>query len=73
MYFNKKLLGEKNMLVKDLKQELNKFSDETQIFIRVKDNNDTLILADFPEITSNDVLGFGVIVPLFKVNEENYK
>ena len=61
------------MLVKDLKQELNKFSDETQIFIRVKDNNDTLILEDFPEITSNDVLGFGVIVPLFKVNEENYK
>lgn len=61
------------MLVKDLKQELNKFSDETQIFIRVKDNNDTLILADFPEITSNDVLGFGVIVPLFKVNEEDYK
>lgn len=61
------------MLVKDLKQELNKFGDETQIFIRVKDNNDTLILADFPEITSNDVLGFGVIVPLFKVNEEDYK
>ena len=61
------------MLVKDLKQELNKFSDETQIFIRVKDNNDTLILADFPEITSNDVLGFGVMVPLFKVNEEDYK
>lgn len=61
------------MLVKDLKQELNKFSDETQIFIRVKDNNDTLILADFSEIISNDVLGFGVIVPLFKVNEENYK
>ena len=61
------------MLVKDLKQELNKFSDETQIFIRVKDNNDTLILADFPEITSNDVLGFGFIVPLFKVNEEDYK
>ena len=61
------------MLVKDLKQELNKFSDETQIFIRVKDKNDTLILADFPEITSNDVLGFGVIVPLFKVNEEDYK
>ena len=61
------------MLVKDLKQELNKFSDETQIFIRVKDNNDTLILSDFPEITSNEVLGFGVIVPLFKVNEEDYK
>lgn len=61
------------MLVKDLKQELNKFSDETQIFIRVKDNNDTLILVDFPEITLNDVLGFGVIVPLFKVNEEDYK
>ena len=61
------------MLVKDLKQELNKFSDETQIFIRVKDENDTIILSDFPEITSNDVLGFGVIVPLFKVNEENYK
>ena len=61
------------MLVKDLKQELNKFNDETQIFIRVKDKNDTLILADFPEITSNDVLDFGVIVPLFKVNEEDYK
>lgn len=61
------------MLVKEFKQELNKFSDETQIFIRVKDNNDTLILADFPEITSNDVLGFGVIVPLFKVNEDDYK
>lgn len=61
------------MLVKDLKQELNKFSDETQIFIRVKDNNDTLILADFSEIISSNVLGFGVIVPLFKVNEEDYK
>lgn len=62
------------MLVKDLKQELNKFSDETQIFIRVKkDENDTIILSDFSEIISNDVLGFGFIVPLFKVNEENYK
>lgn len=61
------------MLVKELKQRLNKFSDDIQIFIRVKDNNDTLILADFSEITSNEVLGFGVIVPLFKVNEEDYK
>lgn len=61
------------MLVKELKQRLNKFSDDIQIFIRVKDNTDTLILADFPEITSNEVLGFGVIVPLFKVNEEDYK
>lgn len=61
------------MLVKELKQELNKFSDETQIFIRVKDENDTIILSDFSEIISNGVLGFGVIVPLFKVNEEDYK
>ena len=61
------------MLVKDLNQELSKFSDETQIFIRLKDENDTIILSDFSEIISNDVLGFGVIVPLFKVNEEDYK
>lgn len=61
------------MLVKKLKQELNKFSDETQIFIRVKDENGTIILSDFSEIISNDVLGFGVIVPLFKVNKEGYK
>lgn len=61
------------MLVKELKQRLNKFSDDIQIFIRVKDENDTIILSDFSEIISNDVLGFGVIVPLFKVNEEDYK
>lgn len=61
------------MLVKEFKQELNKFSDETQIFIRVKNENDTIILSDFSEIISNDVLGFGFIVPLFKVNEEDYK
>ncbi|WP_288694603.1 hypothetical protein [uncultured Brachyspira sp.] len=61
------------MLVKDFKQELNKFSDETQIFIHVKDENGTIILSDFSEIISNDVFGFGVIVPLFKVNEEDYK
>ncbi|WP_295297669.1 hypothetical protein [uncultured Brachyspira sp.] len=61
------------MLVKEFKQELNKFGDETQIFIRLKDENDTIILSDFSEIISNDVLGFGVIVPLFKVNEEDYK
>ena len=61
------------MLVKEFKQELNKFGDETQIFIRVKDENDTIILSDFSEIISNDVFGFGVIVPLFKVNEEDYK
>lgn len=61
------------MLVKEFKQELNKFGDETQIFIRLKDENDTIILSDFSEIISNDVLGFGVIVPLFKVNEDDYK
>ena len=61
------------MLVKEFKQELNKFEDETQIFIRVKDENDSIILSDFSEIISNDVLGFGVIVPLFKVNEEDCK
>ena len=61
------------MLVKDFKQELNKFSDETQIFIHVKDENGTIILSDFSEIISNDVFGFGVIVHLFKVNEEDYK
>ena len=54
------------MLVKDLKQELNKFSDDIQIFIRVKDENDTIILSDFSEIISNDVLGFGVIVPFIQ-------
>ena len=32
------------MLVKELKQRLNKFSDDIQIFIRVKDENDTIIL-----------------------------
>ena len=61
------------MLVKELKQRLNKFSDDIQIFIRVKDENDTIILSDFSEIISNDVSGFGFIVPLFKVNEEDYK
>ena len=61
------------MLVKELKQRLNKFSDDIQIFIRVKDENDTIILSDFSEIISSNVLGFGFIVPLFKVNEEDYK
>lgn len=61
------------MLVKEFKQELNKFGDETQIFIRLEDENDTIILSDFSEIISNDVSGFGFIVPLFKVNEEDYK
>ena len=61
------------MLVKELKQRLNKFSDDIKIFIRVKDENDTIILSDFSEIISNDLLGCGVIVPLFKVNEEDYK
>ena len=38
------------MLVKEFKQELNKFSDET-----------------------HDILGFGFIVHLFKVNKEDSK
>lgn len=61
------------MLVKDIKQELDKFSDETQILIRVKDENDTIVLADFSKIISSNVLGFGFIVPLFKVNKEDSK
>ncbi|CCG57959.1 unclassified [Brachyspira pilosicoli WesB] len=61
------------MLVKKLKQELNKFSDETQIFIRVKDENDTIVLADFSKIISSNVLGFGFIVPVSKINKENSK
>ena len=61
------------MLVKKFKQELNKFSDETQIFIRVKDENDTIVLADFSKIISNNVLGFGFIVPVSKINKENSK
>ena len=61
------------MLVKDLKQELNKLSDEAEIYINVGTENGTTILADFSGIISSDKLGFGFIVPLFKVNEEDYK
>ena len=61
------------MLVKNLKKELSKFSDDTQIFIRVKDENDTIILADFSKIISSNVLGFGFIVTVSKINKENSK
>ena len=61
------------MLVKNLKKELSKFSDDTQIFIRVKDENDTIILADFSKIISSNVLWFGFIVPVSKINKENSK
>ena len=61
------------MLVKEFKQELNKFSDDIQIFIRVKDENDIIVLADFSKIISSNVLGFGFIVPVSKINKENSK
>ena len=54
------------MLAKDLKEELNKFEDDTQIFIRVKNEKDEMILVDFLEITKSEKMGCGVIVPLFK-------
>ena len=61
------------MLVKEFKQELNKFGDEPQIFIRLKDENDIIVLADFSKIISSNVLGFGFIVPVSKINKENSK
>lgn len=56
------------MRVKDLKEELNKFGDDDQIFIRVKDEKDEMILVDFLEISKSEKLGCGVIVPLLKIN-----
>ena len=56
------------MLVKEFKQELNKFG-----FIRLKDENDIIVLADFSKIISSNVLGFGFIVPVSKINKENSK
>lgn len=56
------------MLGKDLKKELEKFGDDDQIFIRVKDEKDEMILVDFLEISKSEKLGCGVIVPLLKIN-----
>ena len=56
------------MLGKDLKKELEKFGDDDQIFIRVKDEKDEMILVDFLEISKSEKLGCGVIVPLLKIS-----
>lgn len=61
------------MLVKDLKQELNKLGDETQIFIRVKEENDNIMLSDISKIVSNDALGLAAIIPSYTTNEEDCK
>lgn len=53
------------MLVKDLKEELKKFEDNTQIFVRLKDKDGKIVLVDFGGISKTEV-GSGVIVPLFK-------
>lgn len=66
------------MLVKDLKQELNKFSDETQIFIGVKDEDDSIMLSDFFETTFNNAPSVVILVAtkavtlasLFQLNKE---
>ena len=47
---------------------MNKFEDDTQIFIRVKNEKDEMILVDFLEITKSEKMGCGVIVPLLKIN-----
>ena len=57
------------MLVKDLKEELNKFEDDDQIFIRVKSEDGVITLVDFEAIDKSSVGDFGVIVPLFKLEE----
>ena len=54
------------MLVKDLKEELKKFEDNTQIFVRVKDKDSKIVLVDFGGISKTEA-GAGVIVPLFKL------
>ncbi|ELV06167.1 hypothetical protein [Brachyspira hampsonii] len=53
------------MLVKDLKEELKKFEDNTQILVRVKDKDGKIVLVDFGRISKTES-GAGVIVPLFK-------
>ncbi len=54
------------MLAKDLKEELEKFRDDAQIFIRAKGKDGTIILADFGGINKKETENIGVIVPLFK-------
>ena len=68
------------MLVKDLKQELNKLGDETQIFVGVKDDmeENRISLADFSEITLNNTHSVAILVAtktvtlasLFQLNKE---
>ncbi|WP_209299112.1 hypothetical protein [Brachyspira hyodysenteriae] len=58
------------MIVKELKEELEKFEDDTQIFVRVKDEDGEIILSDFGRINKKETENIGVIVPLFKVNKE---
>ena len=58
------------MLVKDLKEELNKFEDDDLIFIRVKSEDGVITLVDFEAIDKSSVGDFGVIVPLFKLEEK---
>lgn len=56
------------MLAKDLKEELNKFEDDAQIFIRTKLEDGTIILVDFGGINKKETENIGVIIPLFKNN-----
>ena len=58
------------MIVKDLKEELNKFGDDDQIFIRVKSEDGLITLVDFEAINKNETEGYGVIVPLFKLGNK---
>ena len=58
------------MLAKDLKEELKKFEDNTQILVRVKDKDGKIVLVDFGGINKKETENIGVIVPLFKINKE---
>lgn len=58
------------MLAKDLKEELNKFEDDDQIFIRVKSEDGVITLVDFEAIDKSSLGDFGVIVPLFKLGNK---
>lgn len=58
------------MIVKELKEELEKFKDDARILIRAKGEDGTIILADFGGINKKETENIGVIIPLFKNNEE---
>lgn len=53
-----------------VKEELNKFGDDDQIFIRVKSEDGVITLVDFGAINKNETEGYGVIVPLFKLGNK---